>query len=71
MVIVQCPQCKSRHLLADNLGWFGGRGNIEDLMREKGQGPIVQTSIATVTNVLWSDSSEIGWLLSSTYRLPT
>ncbi|KAF8605996.1 zf-DNL-domain-containing protein [Ceratobasidium sp. AG-I] len=47
IVIVQCPGCKNRHLIADNLDWFkdtagtgaGGKQNrnIEDIMREKGE----------------------------------
>ncbi|CAE6533463.1 unnamed protein product [Rhizoctonia solani] len=47
IVIVQCPGCKNRHLIADNLDWFkdtAGTGkdgrqnkNIEDIMREKGE----------------------------------
>ncbi|RNF12636.1 zf-DNL-domain-containing protein [Trypanosoma rangeli] len=38
IVIVQCPSCEVRHLLADNLGWFVDEAkNIEDLLREKGE----------------------------------
>ncbi|KAB5589763.1 DNL-type zinc finger protein [Ceratobasidium theobromae] len=47
IVIVQCPGCKNRHLIADHLDWFKetagtskeGRQNrtIEDIMREKGE----------------------------------
>ncbi|CAE7056729.1 unnamed protein product [Rhizoctonia solani] len=47
IVLVQCPGCKNRHLIADNLDWFkdtAGTGkdgqqnrNIEDIMREKGE----------------------------------
>ncbi|KAL6306268.1 DNL zinc finger-domain-containing protein, partial [Sparassis latifolia] len=42
IVIVQCPGCKNRHLIADHLGWFkesteeGKLKTIEDLMRVKG-----------------------------------
>ncbi|ORC89588.1 zf-DNL-domain-containing protein [Trypanosoma theileri] len=37
IVIVQCPSCEVRHLLADNLGWFVDEAkNIEDILREKG-----------------------------------
>ncbi|CBH09890.1 hypothetical protein, conserved [Trypanosoma brucei gambiense DAL972] len=37
IVIVQCPSCEVRHLLADNLGWFvDGAKNVEEMLREKG-----------------------------------
>ncbi|KAI7864355.1 DNL zinc finger-domain-containing protein [Spinellus fusiger] len=38
VVLIQCPGCKNRHLIADNLGWFRDeKVNIEDLAREKGE----------------------------------
>ncbi|KAH8079702.1 DNL zinc finger-domain-containing protein [Filobasidium floriforme] len=43
IVIVQCPGCKNRHLIADHLGWFkevteeGRHRTIEDLMKAKGE----------------------------------
>ncbi|KAI0339383.1 zf-DNL-domain-containing protein, partial [Trametopsis cervina] len=43
IVIVQCPGCKNRHLIADHLGWFkesteeGKLKTVEDLMRAKGE----------------------------------
>ncbi|KAL4252856.1 hypothetical protein ABKN59_003576 [Abortiporus biennis] len=43
IVIVECPGCKNRHLIADHLGWFkesteeGTLKTVEDLMRAKGE----------------------------------
>lgn len=40
VVIITCPGCESRHLIADNLGWFGEHRNIEEILAEKGQGMV-------------------------------
>lgn len=38
VVLIQCPGCKNRHLIADNLGWFrDSKTTIEDLVKEKGE----------------------------------
>ncbi|KAG0151720.1 hypothetical protein CROQUDRAFT_36431 [Cronartium quercuum f. sp. fusiforme G11] len=49
IVLVQCPSCKNRHLIADHLQWFtnnptaddphfsGNHRTIVDLMRAKGE----------------------------------
>ncbi|KAI9304714.1 DNL zinc finger-domain-containing protein [Cunninghamella echinulata] len=38
VVLIQCPDCKNRHLIADNLGWFRDeKTNVEDLVKEKGE----------------------------------
>ncbi|KAF4610732.1 hypothetical protein D9613_006652 [Agrocybe pediades] len=43
VVLVQCPGCKNRHLIADHLGWFkdgtkdGKLPTIEDIIRDKGE----------------------------------
>ena len=37
VVIVQCPGCGARHLIADHLGWFGSAGTIEEFAQERGQ----------------------------------
>lgn len=39
VVLVACPGCKNRHLIADNLGWFTESADeprtIEDIVRAK------------------------------------
>ncbi|KAJ7623819.1 DNL zinc finger-domain-containing protein [Roridomyces roridus] len=43
LVLVQCPGCLNRHLIADHLGWFkesteeGKLRTIEDLLRARGE----------------------------------
>ena len=37
VVLITCDGCKNRHLIADNLGWFGNPGaNVESILQEKG-----------------------------------
>ena len=39
VVIIQCPDCKNRHLIADHLGWFKDQKGVtvEDLVKEHGK----------------------------------
>ncbi|VEU20258.1 DEKNAAC101197 [Brettanomyces naardenensis] len=44
-VLVQCPGCKNRHLIADHLDIFhDGKINIEDIMKAQGQDVSLDTS---------------------------
>ena len=52
---MQCPQCKTRHLIADNIGWFkdltkeiGGK-NIEEIAELKGEE--IKKQLEQVTNL--------------------
>lgn len=43
VVLVECPACRSRHLIADNLGWFKDLTakhegvNVEQMVKAKGE----------------------------------
>ena len=40
VVLIECPGCKNKHVIADNLGWFmdmGEDNNIEKQMKSSGQ----------------------------------
>ncbi|KAJ7233092.1 DNL zinc finger-domain-containing protein [Mycena rebaudengoi] len=43
LVLVQCPGCENRHLIADHLGWFkestaeGRMPTVEDILRARGE----------------------------------
>ncbi|EIM86554.1 zf-DNL-domain-containing protein [Stereum hirsutum FP-91666 SS1] len=43
IVLIECPGCKNRHLIADHLGWFqdgtqnGQYKTVEDLVRSRGE----------------------------------
>ncbi|KAL4428294.1 hypothetical protein ABPG75_002383 [Micractinium tetrahymenae] len=36
VVIVECPGCHNKHLIADNLGWFGQKGTVEEFAADRG-----------------------------------
>ncbi|KAJ2745967.1 hypothetical protein GGI20_001731 [Coemansia sp. BCRC 34301] len=52
VVLMQCDGCKSRHLIADNKGWFRDKSvNIEELMREKGEEVRQLTDMGLLDNI--------------------
>ncbi|KAI7846266.1 hypothetical protein COHA_000246 [Chlorella ohadii] len=48
VVIVECPGCQSRHLIADHLGWFGQKGTVEQFAAERGQMVLRKATDGTV-----------------------
>lgn len=40
VVLVTCDGCKNRHVIADNLGWFGKEKNVEEILQKKGESVI-------------------------------
>ncbi|CAN9471234.1 unnamed protein product [Alternaria alternata] len=57
-VLIQCPGCKNRHLIADHLKVFSDKSvTIEDLMREKGS-LVKRGSLSAEGDVeFWDDGS--------------
>lgn len=45
VVIVTCPGCQVKHLVADRKGWFGEPGSIEDFLGEQGGEEVVRGSV--------------------------
>jgi len=44
VVIVQCQHCKNRHLISDQLNWFGDSPQtIEDILANKGEEIVKKT----------------------------
>ena len=35
VVVVTCPGCERKHVVADRLGWFGEKGDAGDFIQEK------------------------------------
>jgi mitochondrial protein import protein ZIM17 len=45
VVLVQCPGCEKRHVVADHLGWFGPEKNIEEILASKGEPVTLVTDV--------------------------
>ncbi|KAK7268271.1 hypothetical protein RIF29_20967 [Crotalaria pallida] len=37
VVVARCEGCDNLHLIADNLGWFGEPGSVEDFLAARGE----------------------------------
>ena len=58
IVLVTCPQCQARHLLADRLGWFGEPGSVDDFLADHGQGGL---AFSLSTGSLLGGVGRMGW----------
>ncbi|KAF8211120.1 DNL zinc finger-domain-containing protein [Mycena galopus ATCC 62051] len=60
IVLVQCPGCHNRHLIADHIGWFkesteeGKLRTVEDLLRARGE----KVTRGTVSSDGWSNTPQ-------------
>jgi protein import protein ZIM17 len=48
VVIVDCPGCQAKHLIADNLGWFGRKGTVEEFAAQRGNTVLRRLADGTV-----------------------
>merc|ERR1719231_1116188 len=37
IVLVRCSHCENLHLIADRLGWFGNRTDVEEMLATRGE----------------------------------
>lgn len=63
VVIIKCDGCKSKHLIADHIGWFDTTlakppGTIEDILREKGE-PVIRKEVSRPMKFRTSDGNVI------------
>ncbi len=58
IVIVECPRCNGRHLVADRLGWFGQPGSVEDYLEQRGEGRL-PVYLAAVTLAVTDARAEV------------
>ncbi|GAA6017410.1 hypothetical protein JCM11491_006648 [Sporobolomyces phaffii] len=58
VVIVQCPECSNRHLIADHLQWFSQTPSPE---HPKGQ-PIGRESPRTIEDIMREKGEEVKWI---------
>eukprot|EP00434_Breviolum_minutum_P006608 symbB.v1.2.005834.t1/scaffold343.1/size224757/11 len=60
VVVVTCPECQSRHLIADRLGWFTDGGtDIEEMMKTKGEEVVKMGKYRLALNSPETDVQEV------------